>query len=216
MSDLLITIGRDRKVGRITEGIAEDLLREPPEFEGMYDPHIWFDVSLWQKAVEKIQTELCEIDPDHAQEYKTRGEAYRGQLAELHSWVKKEIASIPKEFRVLVTAHDAFGYFGQAYDIEVIGLQGISTASDYGINDVERLVDMLVKRKIRAVFVESSVPQRSIEAVVEGCKARNHQVVIGGSLFSDSMGKSGTPEGTYIGMVRHNVNLIVTALKGGT
>ena len=131
----------------------------------------------------------------------------------MHDYAKQQVATVPKEQRVLVTAHDAFAYFGKAYDIEVVGLQGISTASEYGLKDVQNLVTTLVDRKIKAVFVESSVPKRSIEAVVEGASAKNHNVVIGGELFSDAMGTPGTPEGNYIGMVKHNVDTIVSALK---
>ena len=131
----------------------------------------------------------------------------------LHNWVKSEIAQIPKLQRVLITAHDAFGYFGLAYDIEVHGLQGISTVAEYGVNDVTNLVDLIVSRSIKAAFVETSVPQRSIEAVVAGCKARGHEVKIGGSLYSDAMGRPGSGADTYIGMVTANVNTIVSALK---
>jgi manganese/zinc/iron transport system substrate-binding protein len=131
----------------------------------------------------------------------------------LHAYCKEQIAAIPEAQRVLITAHDAFGYFGRAYGIKVVGLQGISTSSEYGPRDISRIVNMILSTRVKAVFIESSVPKRSIEAVVEGCKARGHSVRIGGTLYSDAMGTAGTPEGTYPGMVKHNVDTIVAALK---
>jgi manganese/zinc/iron transport system substrate-binding protein len=189
------------------------LLRTPPEFKGHHDPHVWFDVSLWAKTIDAVVKGLSELDPPGSATYESNAAAYRAQLETLHQECRQNLATIPKEGRVLVTAHDAFGYFGRAYDVEVVGLQGISTSSEYGLRDVQRLVDLIAERKIKAVFVESSVPTRSIEAVVEGCRAKGWNVKIGGQLFSDAMGAGGTPEGTYIGMVRHNVHVIVEALK---
>jgi manganese/zinc/iron transport system substrate-binding protein len=165
------------------------------------------------KAVESVRDSLIKFDPAHKSEYEKRATTYLAELKELHQYAKTQLATVPKAQRVLVTAHDAFGYFGRAYDVEVEGLQGISTASEYSVKDVQRLVKMLSERRIKAVFVESSVPRRSVEAVVQGCRARGHEVKIGGELFSDAMGKAGTPEGTYIGMVRHNVDLIAKSLK---
>jgi len=135
------------------------------------------------------------------------------ELTELNKWVKEQLAVIPQDQRKLITAHDAFAYFGRAYDIEVKGLQGISTLSEAGIKDVTNLVDEIVEDKVKAVFVESSVPRKSLEAVVEGAKSKGHEVIIGGTLFSDAMGKKGTPEGTYKGMVEHNITTIAQALK---
>ena len=213
MTDIFVKMARSRSTVAVSEGIPPEQLREPPEFHGNYDPHIWFDVSLWMKAGETVRDELEKLDPDNAKGYDQRAAEYLAQLNELHGWVRERLLELPKEKRVLVTAHDAFGYFGRAYDVEVMGLQGISTVAEYGLRDVSHLVDTIVARKIGAVFVESSVPQRSIEAVVKGCRDRRHEVKIGGQLFSDAMGAGGTPEGTYQGMVRHNVNTIVEALK---
>jgi manganese/zinc/iron transport system substrate-binding protein len=197
----------------IGESLDPSLLRTPPEFKGHHDPHVWFDVSLWAKTIDAVVKGLSELDPPGSATYESNAAAYRAQLETLHQECRQNLATIPKEGRVLVTAHDAFGYFGRAYDVEVVGLQGISTSSEYGLRDVQRLVDLIAERKIKAVFVESSVPTRSIEAVVEGCRAKGWNVKIGGQLFSDAMGAGGTPEGTYIGMVRHNVHVIVEALK---
>lgn len=195
------------------DAIPDSLIRKGVMTHGQPDPHVWFDVSLWRYAVENIGRSLLAADSANARFYGENLDRYLVQLDSLHTWVRGEIVTIPKEQRVLVTAHDAFGYFGRAYDIEVEGLQGISTVTEAGLYDVTNMVDVLVSRHIKAVFVESSVPRKSIDAVVEGCEARGHQIAIGGELFSDAMGAAGTPEGHYLGMVRHNVNLIVKALK---
>lgn len=213
MADVLVQMASRVKTVQVTETVPHDLLREPPEFQGQYDPHVWFDVSMWKFAVERIRDAYSEADPDHTADYAANAAAYLEELDKLHAYAKEQIATIPRDRRVLVTAHDAFGYFGHAYDIEVMGLQGISTAAEYGLQDVDRLVEQLVSRKIRAVFVESSISPKSIEALVTGAKSRGHDLVVGGELFSDAMGQAGTPEGTYLGMVRHNVDTIVGALK---
>jgi manganese/zinc/iron transport system substrate-binding protein len=212
MADVLVKLARTVKTVQVTETIPVERLREPPEFSGHYDPHVWFDVSLWKPVSERIRDALIEADPAHAAAYQRRAENYLSELDALDAYARAEIARIPPEHRVLVTAHDAFGYFGRAYGIEVLGLQGISTASEYGLRDVERLVETIVARKIRAVFVESSVSPRSIEALIAGAKARGHEVKIGGELYSDALGAADGPAGSYIGMVRHNVDTIVRGL----
>ncbi len=213
MGDLFVKMAAKKPTVAVTEKIDEKLLREPPEFAGHFDPHVWFDVSLWMSAVERTRDALIALDADGAGDYNARAAAYLKELAELHKECGEKIATVPKESRVLITAHDAFGYFGRAYNIDVRGLQGISTESEPSLRDVNTLVDMIVSRKVKAVFVESSVPARNVEALIEGCKSRGHAVRIGGELFSDAMGRPGTPEGTYIGMVRYNVRTIVDALK---
>lgn len=213
MGDILTKMARNRPVVAVTEGIPEERLREPPEFAGQYDPHVWFDVSMWAKTLDPIARELAALDPEHAEEYRANAAAYEKELLELDRQVEERIATIPPDRRVLVTAHDAFGYFGRRYDIEVIGLQGISTLSEAGLHDLERVVELVTSRRIPAIFVESSVPRRSIEAVQAAVRDRGHQVVIGGELYSDSLGAAGAPAGTYPGMVRENVETIVEALK---
>ncbi len=213
MEDIFAKMARKKKVVAVTQPIPAEKLRKPPEYDGNYDPHIWFDVSLWRQTIDLVVASLSEIDPAGAQEYQQRGQTYAARLDSLHHWVQEQVAQINPDQRVLVTAHDAFGYFGQAYDIEVVGLQGISTVAEYGVNDVSRLVDLIVERKVKAIFVESSVPQRSINAVREGCQARGHAVEIGGTLYSDAMGAPGSGADTYIGMVQSNVNTVVGALK---
>jgi manganese/zinc/iron transport system substrate-binding protein len=160
-----------------------------------------------------VRDALVQFDPRHAEEYKTRAASYASELESLHGEAKTRLAKVPADRRVLVTAHDAFRYFGRAYDVDVRGIQGISTDSEAGVKEINSLVDMLVDRKIKAVFVETSVSDRNIKALVEGCRSRGHEVKIGGELFSDAMGKPGTPEGTYPGMVRHNVETIAKALE---
>lgn len=214
MAELFEKLDRpDRPTVAVTRDIPPALLRQPAEFEGRYDPHVWFDVTLWQQAVRTVQASLSARDPASAEHYRRNAERYLGQLDQLHAYATAQIASIPPERRVLVTAHDAFGYFGQRYGLEVRGLQGTSTAAEAGAADVQALAALLAERRIKAIFVESSVPQATIEAVQAATQARGWQVAIGGELFSDAMGDAGTPEGTYIGMVRHNVDTIVGALR---
>jgi manganese/zinc/iron transport system substrate-binding protein len=160
-----------------------------------------------------VRDGLSKFDPKHADEYNSRAVAYGKRLEALHDEAKSLLAKVPADRRVLVTAHDAFRYFGRAYDVEVRGIQGISTDSEAGVKEINSLVEMLVKRKIKAVFVETSVSDRNVKALVEGCHAQGHEIIVGGELYSDAMGKPGTPEGSYPGMVRHNVETIAKALE---
>jgi manganese/zinc/iron transport system substrate-binding protein len=181
---------------------------------GQPDPHVWFDVSLWIIALGTVEKAMVEAFPAHADAFHKNAVAYRKQLEALHAEVQRDLATIPREQRVLVTAHDAFRYFGRAYDVEVVGLQGVSTADEAGLREVQRVVDRVVQAKVKAIFTETSVPPDGIEKVVERCKANGHSVRIpSGKLFSDAMDRPGTPGGTYPGMVRHNVKLMVEALK---
>ncbi len=211
MNDVFGKFGRTKPVFPVSDGVNEGRLLGIES--GVHDPHIWFDVSIWKDAVAYAAVKLAEVDKENAAIYKANAEKYVKQLVELDAWVGEEIATIPEESRVLITAHDAFSYFGQAYNIEVRGLQGISTLSEFGLKDMGDLVNFISEKKIKAVFVESSVPAKSLEAVVSGCQEKGHDVKIGGTLYSDAMGAAGTPEGTYIGMVKANVNTIVGSLK---
>lgn len=213
MEEIFGKMARERRVVAVAAELPQSQLRKPPEFEGHYDPHVWFDVSLWRQTIPTVVAALAAADPAGAEVYQARGAAYAARLDTLHQWVQQELAAITPAQRVLVTAHDAFGYFGRAYGVEVVGLQGVSTVAEYGVNDLNRLVDLIVARRLKAIFVESSVPQRSINAVREGCQGRGHQVQIGGTLYSDAMGESGSGADTYEGMVRANVHTIVAALK---
>lgn len=214
MADVLERIGDRRRTAAVTAGIPESRLVRPPAFEGQPDPHVWFDVALWSHAVERARDVLAEADPAHAAGYRARAAAYLDDLAALDAEVRRRALEVPSARRVLVTAHDAFGYFGRAYGFEVVGLQGISTASEAGAQDVARLADLIATRRIPAIFVESSVSPRTIDAVQEAVRSRGFDVQIGGSLFSDAMGSAGTPEGTYVGMIRHNITVIADALEG--
>lgn len=213
MGSILEKMGRRRPVVAVAEVVPGDRLLEARDYPGQYDPHVWFDVESWSLTVEPVVAALSGLLPEHAAGFDRRGQALRAELRDLDAWVAERVAEVPPERRVLITAHDAFGYFGRRYGVEVVGLQGISTATEAGLDDVERLVDRIVDERIPAMFVETSVPRRSIEAVREACRARGHDVAIGGQLFSDSMGPPGTVEGTYVGMVRHNVETIVEALR---
>jgi len=213
MGDLFVRMARRKPTVAVTEAIDEKLLRAPPEFKGHYDPHVWFDVSLWSKAGDRIRDALIELDPPGRADYESRAAGLQTNLQRLHDWCREQIQSIPSQARILITAHDAFGYFGRAYGIDVLAIQGISTESEPSLKDINNLVDRIVSARIKSVFVESSVPQKYVEALVEGCKSRGHELRIGGQLFSDAMGRPGTAEGTYDGMVRHNVRTIVDALK---
>jgi manganese/zinc/iron transport system substrate-binding protein len=212
MANVLERVETRRPVEAVTDGIERSLLFAPPEFAGNYDPHVWFDVSMWMKAVERVRDTLVELDPGSAALYRGNAETYLAELEDLHRYVREQAARVPEERRVLITAHDAFNYFGRAYGFQVRGLQGISTASEAGASDVQSLAAFIAERRIPAIFVESSIPQRNVEAVQAAVRSRGFDVQIGGQLFSDAMGNPGTLEGTYIGMVRANVDTIVGAL----
>ena len=213
MTEILGKMARGKKVVAVAESVDEARLLSPPEFEGAHDPHIWFDVSLWVEVIDPALEALIEVDAAHAEDYRANAEAYRAELIELDGWVAEQVAALPPDQRVLVTAHDAFGYFGQRYGFEVVGLQGLSTATEAGLKDVDRVVNLVVDRQLKAIFVESSVPAKSIEAVRPAPAEKGREVALGGELFSDAMGSEGTPEGTYVGMVRHNVDTVVGALR---
>ena len=214
MADTLEKIGRDKPVFAVTELIDPGQLFTPDGAGGHNDPHVWMDVSIWSLCVDSVANSLSKFDPPRADEYRVNADAYKKKLTALHEYGVRSIQSIPEERRVLLTSHDAFNYFGRAYQIEVYGIQGLSTESEAGLQRINELVDMLVAKKIKAVFVESSVSRKNIDALVEGVRSRGHDVVIGGELFSDAMGKTGTYEGTYIGMLDHNITLVTRALGG--
>jgi manganese/zinc/iron transport system substrate-binding protein len=215
MSEVLKQMGR-RGVTTVAvaECVPEAELITSASYSGVSDPHVWFDVELWMRAAECVRDELAALDPENASGYAERGTAYLGELAELDLWVAENIATIPVERRVLVTAHDAFSYFGRAYDIEVRGLLGISTATEAGTADVTELAGFIESRKIPAIFIESSVSPRYVEALQQAVAARNFEVSIGGSLYSDALGEPGGPAASYVGTVRSNVDTIVGALVG--
>ena len=182
-------------------------------FASSYDPHVWFNIQFFMQFAEKVTEVLQNADPENKELYQKNKETYILELEALEEWVKTTIEALPKEKRILVTAHDAFNYFGKAYGFEVVGLQGLSTATEAGVQDVQRLSSYIIDNKVKAIFIESSVPRRTIEALQQAVLSTDHQVEIGGSLYSDALGDPGTLEGTYLGMFRYNVITIVEALK---
>jgi len=210
--EVLAEMGRRTRTVAIGEAVPDDRLITSDAFGGSHDPHIWFDVALWANAVGAAGDALVQADPANAEHYLREAARYRQELQQLDEWVRQEVARIPRERRVLVTAHDAFGYFGRAYDVQVEGLQGISTATEAGTADVQRLARIIAAREIPAVFVETSIPRRTIEAVRAAARALGADVQIGEPLYSDALGTTGTPEGTYVGVIRHNVSAIVSSL----
>jgi manganese/zinc/iron transport system substrate-binding protein len=213
MTDVFVRLARSGKpVFSVTELLAADqLLRED---DGKDDPHVWMDVSLWAKAAQRVCDELIRFRPRDADIFRRNGDDLARRLSALDAYVKQVIGSVPEQRRILVTAHDAFGYFSRRYGIAVEGIQGLSTEAEAGVRRIQELVDMLVERRVPAVFVETSVNDRNVRAVIEGAAAKGHQVAIGGSLFSDAMGAPGTYEGTYVGMMDHNATIIARALGG--
>ena len=182
-------------------------------FASNYDPHIWFDITNWEIITKYITAKFCELDVENAIIYKENAANYLKTLASLKIAVTEEVNFLPIEKRILVTAHDAFNYFGKQFQFNVVGLQGLSTATEAGVKDVQRLASFIEEKNVKAIFVESSVPKRTVEALQEAVRAKGKEVVIGGTLYSDALGSKGTAEATYVGMYKHNVNIIVSSLK---
>ncbi|WP_350336108.1 metal ABC transporter solute-binding protein, Zn/Mn family [Coralliovum pocilloporae] len=214
MEELLHKLAKKKPVIALGETLPKEQLFASDEYPDKFDPHIWMSPALWKEAAENARDELIRLDPEGESEFRKNAAAYITRLDALSDYVKRSALSVPENSRVLVTAHDAFGYFGKAYGFEVLGIQGISTQSEAGLLRIEELVNLLVERRVSAVFVESSVSERNIRALVEGAAARGHKVIVGGELFSDAMGAPGTYEGTYIGMLDHNATVISRALGG--
>lgn len=197
----------------LAEYLDKNTLIGSEYFASNFDPHVWFDIQYYIQFAEKVAEILSEADSEHAETFQKNKENYIKKLKELEAEIKSTIESLPKQQRILVTAHDAFNYFGKAYDFEVVGLQGLSTATEAGVQDVQRLSEFIIEKNVKAIFVESSVPRRTIEALQQAVLSKGAQVTIGGSLYSDALGNAGTEEGTYLGMFRYNVNTIVNSLK---
>lgn len=214
MEDFFTDLSAKRNVVEVAAGLDKSLLRGHDDYDDKYDPHVWMNPDIWAVIVGQVQSALTETQPESAAIFAANAEMHLEEITRLSGYAKSSLASVPEQSRVLLTAHDAFGYFGEAYGFEVLGIQGISTESEAGLNRISELVDLLVSRDIRAVFVETSVSDRSMRAVIEGAAAKGHKVSIGGELFSDAMGEDGTYEGTYIGMIDHNATVITNALGG--
>ncbi len=212
MEDFFHDLARKRNVVAVADGLPRNLLRGHDSYQDKFDPHVWMSPDLWKLVVEQVQAALTDTRPESAEIFAANAARHLSDLDALAAYARQSMAQVPPDNRVLLTAHDAFGYFGDSLDIEVLGIQGISTESEAGLNRISALVDLLVERRITAVFVESSVSDRNMRALVEGAAARGHEVLIGGELYSDAMGADGTYEGTYIGMIDHNVTVIAGAL----
>jgi manganese/zinc/iron transport system substrate-binding protein len=215
MTDTLLRISqRGTKVHAVTGALDKKYILEPPGFAGHADPHVWMDVQAWSQTVQIVAAALGSFDPAHSNDYAANATVLQAELRSLDDYARKSIATIPVKQRVLITAHDAFNYFGRAYGIKVMGIQGISTESEAGVEDINRTVKFITENQIPAIFVESSVSDKNVRAIIEGAKSRGWTLKIGGTLFSDATGKPGSYEGTYIGMIDHNVTTITRALGG--
>ncbi|GAB0169865.1 zinc ABC transporter substrate-binding protein [Lysinibacillus sp. CTST325] len=213
MLDIFEQMSKNKTVLAVGEKLNKKDLLVSDDETLIHDPHIWFDIELWKGVVQAIGDQLQEEYPQYKEEFEKNEEAYLKKLDELQTYAKDRVNEIPEKQRILVTAHDAFNYFGRSQGFEVRGLQGLSTDSEYGVKDVQEMVNFLVVNKIKAIFIESSVSDKAMKAVIEGAKEKGHDIVIGGELFSDAMGAEGTKEGTYIGMYQHNIDTIVNSLK---
>ncbi len=214
LEEFLERLGERSPVFAVAESVPQQVRLADEVYAGQSDPHVWMDPGRWRYVVEAIRDALVTLAPDHEDVFDANANDYLAELEALDAYARKVIASVPEGARVLVTAHDAFGYFGDAYDFEVLGIQGFSTESEAGLARIESLVDLLVERDIGAIFVETSVSDRNIRALIEGAEARGHQVRIGGVLYSDAMGPIDSYEGTWLGMIDHNVSVIAKALGG--
>ena len=197
----------------VADALDKNTLIGSEYFASNYDPHIWFNLDYWKLATQFVVKTLSEAIPNQKTTFEANGKTYIEKLNTLQTKLKTTISILPKEQRILVTAHDAFNYFGKAFDFEVVGLQGLSTATEAGVQDVQKLAAFIIENNVKSIFVESSVPKRTIEALQAAVKSKNHEVTIGGTLYSDALGNADSKEGTYIGMFEHNVNTIVNALK---
>ncbi len=204
---------QNRKTIAVSDAIDKNTLIGSEYFASNYDPHIWFDITNWEIITQYIIDKFSELDADNSETYKTNGANYLKKLASLKIVITQEVNSLPLEKRILVTAHDAFNYFGKEFQFNVVGLQGLSTATEAGVKDVQRLASFIEEKNVNAIFVESSVPKRTVEALQEAVRAKGKEVLIGGTLYSDALGSTGTTEATYIGMYKHNVKIIVSSLK---
>lgn len=216
MADLFARLAKQRPTFAVTEGLVEaddPRLRKPPEFEGYFDPHLWHDPKLWAECVAYATDRLCELDPSHSGDYQKNSKAYQAKLRELDAYCRDRLAEIPKSQRVLVTAHDAFGYFCITYDLDSMPLKGVSTEDEVSLGRMDEVIEFIIDRNVKAVFVESAVAPRIVEALVNPCEARGHELQVGGELYADALGPTDSGADTYVGMIRTNVDTIVNALK---
>jgi len=216
MTEVFEKLAARRPTFAVTEGLVaakDPRLRKPPEFDGYFDPHVWHDPLLWTDCAKYVAAKLGELDPQHEEDFEKNATAYTEELKKLDEDNRAKLAEIPRSQRVLISAHDAFGYFCKAYDIESMPLGGVTTEEEVSIGRMDEVIAFIVDRKIKAVFVESAVAPRIVEALIEPCRKQGQEVVIGGELYADALGAAGTPDATYIGMIEANVKTIVQALK---
>jgi manganese/zinc/iron transport system substrate-binding protein len=213
----LVAVFEKMETQKTTVALGEFLAKEgligSDYFASNYDPHVWFNIQYFKEFSDKVTSVLSDKDPKNAASFTANNLAYQQKLDLLHTAVVNTIATLAPEKRILVTAHDAFNYFGKAYGFKVVGLQGLSTATEAGVQDVQKLSEYIIANKVKAIFIESSVPRRTIEALQEAVISKGHQVSIGGSLYSDALGDGGSVEGTYVGMFLYNIKTIVNALQ---
>ena len=214
MEPFLKELSRRKRVVAVAESLAKGRLLEDADNKGKFDPHVWMDPALWSGVVESVKQAMIAARPDATSVFEANAKRHLKELEVLEAYAKRVLITVPQPTRTLITAHDAFGYFGRAFAFRVVGIQGLSTESEAGLNKIREIVEMTVKEKVPAIFVESSVSNRNIEAVIEGARAKGHGLRLGGELFSDALGDSDTYEGTYVGMIDHNVTLIARALGG--
>jgi len=214
LEELLLELGKTKTVVAVAQGAPRDEWLAHDDYKDKFDPHMWIDPALWSNTVGVVRDALIKQDPAGKAAYEANAAKYLQDIEKLAAYAKKSLETVPANARVLISAHDAFNYFGKAYGFEVIGVQGMSTESEAGLKQIEDMVALLVNKKVGAIFVESSVSDRNVKALIEGAAAKGHTVKVGGQLFSDAMGSDGTYEGTYIGMIDHNATVITRALGG--
>ncbi len=214
MERFMLELGARKPVAAVAEAIPRERLIAHEDYDGRFDPHVWIVPELWAEAVGAVRDALVSARPEAEATVRANAEAHLAEVARVGDYARRVLGTVPEARRVLLTAHDAFGYFGRAYGWEVIGIQGISTESEAGLARIGELVDLIVARDLTAAFVETSISDRNVRALIEGAAARGHEVSVGGELFSDAMGEPGTYEGTWVGMIDHNATVIASALGG--
>jgi manganese/zinc/iron transport system substrate-binding protein len=214
MNDFMRDLAKRKRVVAVGETVPKDLLLQDEEDKTQSDPHIWMDPSLWSRSVNAVRDAMIAARPQARAAFEANAARHLKEIEAVAAYARQVLATVPQERRAVISAHDAFGYFGRLHGFDVIGIQGISTESEAGVAKIRELVELTVSRKIPAIFVETSVSDRNVQAVIEGAKARGHALKIGGELFSDALGAAGAYEGTYIGMVDHNATVIARALGG--
>ena len=213
MAEMLDKYAKEKPVLKVSDGIDEKDIIKSADFADSYDPHIWFDTKIWMKGLYYITEELKKLDSLSAEYFGNNYDRYHAEIAVTDMWVASQLDSIDTNQRILITSHDAFSYFGRRYDIEVRGIQGISTLSEVGLKDISEMVDFLIERQIKSIFVETSTSDKTAKSIVDGCRAKDFTVELKGPLYSDALGEPDSEGGTYIGMIKSNVTMIVNGLK---